>query len=435
MIVLCKKNDRVIFFPMISELINKIKIQNHMNYALVDQVIVSGVNFSTGLFLAKVLGVEAFGIFSLLWMTPLLINSVQMALITSPMMSLGAKKTGAHAEVFNTQMVSLQLFFAIFTFVIIYSGILVFQVMRPDLEVEQYKLSLAFAGAFFQTQDFVRRYLFCTGEFKRAVANDVVSYGGQLIGLAVLAYSGMLTINSTLSIISFTSLVAIIIAIGHIEFRFANLLGLKVSVLEIWQFSKWLLASAIVRWFSGNLSFIISGVILGAASVGLMNAAQNLVAISHILFQALENFMPSLASKKLIEEGRVGLSLYVNHALVLGGLITLFLVLVISYFSSELMTFVYDDEYAKHSYIIYWFAPTYVLMYLSLVLQAGLRSLEVPKQIFKSRLFAAIIMVVIVWPAIQIYGINGAMFAITLSMLTFTVSLHILFKLQLEKLE
>jgi len=176
-------------------------------------------------------------------------------------------------------------------------------------------------------------------------------------------------------------------------------------------------------------------VILGAASVGLMNAAQNLVAISHILFQALENFMPSLASKKLIEEGKGGLALYVNHALVLGGLITLFLVLVIAYFSSELMTFVYDDEYAKHSYIIYWFAPTYVLMYLSLVLQAGLRSLEVPKQIFKSRLFAAIIMVVIVWPAIQIYGINGAMFAITLSMLTFTVSLHILFKLQLEKLE
>ena len=40
---------------------------SHVNWALADQTMVSGVNFLTGILLARYLGVEEFGRFTLAW--------------------------------------------------------------------------------------------------------------------------------------------------------------------------------------------------------------------------------------------------------------------------------------------------------------------------------------------------------------------------------
>ncbi len=54
---------------------------NHINWVLADQTMVSGVNFGTGLILARFLGLEEFGSFTLLWMLVLFINSIQFSMI------------------------------------------------------------------------------------------------------------------------------------------------------------------------------------------------------------------------------------------------------------------------------------------------------------------------------------------------------------------
>src|ERR1700679_2383760 len=61
-------------------------------WALSDQALVSGANFLTFALLARALGVSEFGVFALSWAMVLLANSVQMALIVSPMMSVGPKQ-------------------------------------------------------------------------------------------------------------------------------------------------------------------------------------------------------------------------------------------------------------------------------------------------------------------------------------------------------
>ncbi len=45
----------------------------HVNWALADQVMVSGVNFLTGILLARGLGIEEFGRFTLAWMVVLFV--------------------------------------------------------------------------------------------------------------------------------------------------------------------------------------------------------------------------------------------------------------------------------------------------------------------------------------------------------------------------
>ncbi|MEE2836743.1 MAG: hypothetical protein VYB65_12070 [Myxococcota bacterium] len=58
-------------------------------WALGDQAIASGVTFLTGLLIARLVGPEQFGVFGLLMMVVLFFNSIQYALIVSPMLSIG----------------------------------------------------------------------------------------------------------------------------------------------------------------------------------------------------------------------------------------------------------------------------------------------------------------------------------------------------------
>ena len=62
------------------------------NWALVDQGVVSGVNFLTMVLLARMLGVEQFGKFSIAWLVLLFFKSIQAALVVAPMMSIGPKQ-------------------------------------------------------------------------------------------------------------------------------------------------------------------------------------------------------------------------------------------------------------------------------------------------------------------------------------------------------
>ena len=72
-----------------------LKRHSHVNWALADQAMVSGVYFLTGILLARYLGLEEFGRFTLAWMAVLFANSIQHAMIIAPMMSIGPKQSAA----------------------------------------------------------------------------------------------------------------------------------------------------------------------------------------------------------------------------------------------------------------------------------------------------------------------------------------------------
>ena len=74
------------------------KLTRHMsrhhdvNWALIDQAVVSGGNFITTLFIARGLGIDEFGRFTLAWMVVLFTASLHAASIAAPMMAIGPKQ-------------------------------------------------------------------------------------------------------------------------------------------------------------------------------------------------------------------------------------------------------------------------------------------------------------------------------------------------------
>src|SRR4030088_2198217 len=57
---------------------------------MLDQMVVSGSNFATGVLLVRGLGLEEFGKFTVAYAIILLANNLQLSFIASPMLTIGA---------------------------------------------------------------------------------------------------------------------------------------------------------------------------------------------------------------------------------------------------------------------------------------------------------------------------------------------------------
>ena len=169
---------------------------------------------------------------------------------------------------------------------------------------------------------------------------------------------------------------------------------------------------ALFQWFSGNLVFIIAGALLGTSSVGILKAAQNVMAFTHILFQAMENFIPSKASQKYVNEGFNSLLKYKNKIIYYGGAVTAFFACIIAMYSEYILSFVYDATYAEYAYVLQWFSVIYLFMFLGFPYRAALRAIENTKGIFVSQMLASLFVLCFGWPLIGTFALQGALVAL-----------------------
>src|SRR5947208_6697074 len=145
-------------------------------WALADQALISGMNFGTSVLLARTLGLEQFGVFSLGWLAVLFVNSLQMSLVISPMISIGPKlnegETPRYYAAVGLQQLSVAALCA--------AGILVFARATawflPQWHIQKLAIPLAFAAFAYQLQDYVRRYFFVRSKPGLAFLNDAISY-------------------------------------------------------------------------------------------------------------------------------------------------------------------------------------------------------------------------------------------------------------------
>ena len=129
---------------------------SQINWALVDQAMVSGVNFLTGIILVRYLGLEEFGRFTLAWLIVLFFNSIQFAAVISPMMSIGPKQAEIEFPQYYGAVLLQQLFWSGCCFISIFLCVWGSQFFF-DWKIHQLAAPLAAGLLAFQFQDFLRR--------------------------------------------------------------------------------------------------------------------------------------------------------------------------------------------------------------------------------------------------------------------------------------
>jgi len=395
----------------------------HINWALADQAMVSGVNFLTGILLARFLGLEEFGRFTLAWMAVLFFNSFQQAGIIAPMMSIGPKQEKELQASYYGAVFFHQTIWALACFGLLFLGVWGSGYAMPHWQIRSLALPLATALLAWQLQDFLRRYFFVRGHSDLAFLNDAVSYLGQLLVLVVVFQKGSVESAGVLWIIAITSAVAVILGISQFGcFRFA-LKDLQRVTHNHWRFSKWLLASAFMQWTSGNFFVVSLGGIVGTGAVGALRAAQNIMGVSHILFQGLENVVPAEAARSMQQGGGQTLRRYLwKITLFCSGLTGAFC-LFVSLWPEGVLKIIYGTEYLGYGYLLWWYAPIYLLISLGLALRAGLRALDTTRPIFIAYVAMTLFSLFAAKPLITSFGLTGALIGMLVTQMIFQIYL------------
>lgn len=381
----------------------------HLNWAMSDQGMVSAVNFLTAILLARYLGPENFGRFTLAWLAVEFIQSAQQSLVISPMLSIGPKKEPDQRAHYFGSVVSAQFIFTVVSLALLVAIIFGINVVKPDWGLLGLLLPLTCVSLVSQAQNFARRYLFSCRRGEAAMVIDLVRYGGQIVILWPLLLFVTMSVADSIWVIACTSTVSALIGgfmLERLSWR-RDVFG--ETVRQHLAFGKWLISSELCRWGAGNLFVIASGALLGPTAVGVIRAAQNLVGLCHILLLGLENVIPAQAAREYAVDGGAALLRLLEQLVLWGTLAIGGILLVVSVAPEFWLHLVYGEKYVGYGYLVQWWAAIYFFSFFILTPVYGLRAIEKTKGIFVAQLLAALFTAIAVYPLISHLGITGVM--------------------------
>jgi O-antigen/teichoic acid export membrane protein len=388
-------------------------------WALTDQAVVSATNFLTSVMLARFMGLREFGVFALAWMSVLFVNSLQNALIVAPMMSIGPKQESKDRPQYFGAVVFQELVLVFFCFILVFIALSIAGNYFHQANLHLLTLPLAFSAFAYQMQDFVRRYFFATRQGKRALADDAISYLTQLPILLGLYKAGHLNSANALWAMAGTSILGLAIGWFWMEPLEFDRQWIKAITQRHWRISRWLSASALLQWTSGNLFIIAAPVFYGAAAAGVLKASQNLMGVTHIWFQGLDNIVPAETARHLHEGGVHSMLAYTKSILFKWGGLTLLFAAIIAAAPGFWLRLIYGPEMVQYGYILRLYALLYVIVFIGGPLRAALQALEFTVPIFWSYLAMTIFAFCFAIPLAKWLGLSGSLFGLLGAQLLF----------------
>ena len=403
---------------------NSKKSRNNSNILFVNQVITSGVNFSIAIILSRVLGPKLFGDYSLLWLVPLFLISIQQSIITSPLYSIGVKIKK------QNEYISFLFWFLLLTLVIYFlSTCLAFYYLtKYDIfaNLHNYILFIFSCSCCYLTQDFCKRVLVYKREFLKSLLIDTIAYIPYLLIIIYYYFDENLSINTLLKVFSCSFAFSSIIGLFFIKVQSVNYSYFINSLKENLNYSKWLLFSNLIQLGSGNYFLVLTASLLGSSALGGLRIIQTAFGLFNIIFATLDNIYPLKFSdlhnsKKYIEL----ISLIKKMCLI--GLFVVVIILLIYPLSIQVLTFVVGHEYAEYSNLYVYFCFITLFIYINKILSYILRSIDFTFPILLSYSVNLLFSFFFASYLINNLGLNG----VSLGMLIIQINMIIIITLSL----
>ncbi|WP_216726237.1 MATE family efflux transporter [Hymenobacter siberiensis] len=259
-------------------------------WVVAGQATVSATSFLTNIFIAKLFGLATFGEYSAWQLVLLLLLAVQGAVITQPMQVVVGSLPATRRAAYQQLLLALQLIFSLLAVV----GVVAGARMLPQAAavLPAFVVLLATAGG----QDTLRKLLLADGKVQAALASDVLSAGGQLLVLLVLALRPQpATLAQVMWAVGLTTVPALLLG-GRALGAWPNLRGLRRFGRRHWRQARWLLPTSLLQWGSANVLLVFAGWAGSPAMLGVLRLAQTAMGIFNLGLQAVENYaLPRLS--------------------------------------------------------------------------------------------------------------------------------------------
>jgi len=383
-------------------------LPRRVRWSFIDQVLVSGASFLTGVILIRALGLEAFGVYALILVGLQFAAGVQEALILNPMMSLFDQRGEVSPRRYLGVVMVHQGALSALLLALIGIAALVPGLWTVSLPISPGVAALLVVST--QAQDLARRFFYVTERPGRAFACDVVAHGGRLAIITGLALGGGLSISLVWGVMIATALAGLVFLVPDLRRMQVDRETVQALTLRHRHVGGWMLATMLVAWFSeSGFALMVIGATLGTAEVGAVRAVQNLVMVLNLLIQSQENFVPSTASQRLVSGGPPALRAYLVRvgALGVGGMVAA--VVALALLAGPLIELLYGNPVPHQVAILLLFGCFLALGFLNSVVYAGLRALSHLQSVFLTHVIAGVMCVALMPVAATAAGVLGAL--------------------------
>jgi O-antigen/teichoic acid export membrane protein len=357
--------------------------------------------------LARAFGIREYGVFALAWIAVLFANSLQYALIVTPMMSVGPKQEEKDRASYYGAVLVQELGFAFMAAPIMFVSVRLSTRFFPQWGVGDLALPISGATLAYLLQEFLRRYFFCTRQSRRALITDVVSYLCQVPVIFWISRSHHATLSNAFWIIAATSLAGFFACIQLFEPITLDWHSFKAVSTRHWRISRWLAPATFMQWGAGNLFLLSAPVYYGAAASATLRAANNIVGVAHIWFLGLDNVVPAEAARQMHSMGIDGMLRYITRIFLRWGGVTLAFTSVIAAFPTFWLRLAYGAKYSADGAVLSLYAVLYLIIFTSGPLRAGLQALEYTKPVFWAYPLMIAFSVALAGPFARGLGLSG----------------------------
>jgi O-antigen/teichoic acid export membrane protein len=383
--------------------------------AFADQALVSAGNFFSLLLIARHLAAEKFGLFSLAMMSLLFMANLHRAIFTQPLNILGAAEslpcvTGRMRALLRAQLLAIPLA----------------ALLLAGLSLHFFPQAALLFGTIcyvtgFYLQEMSRRYWYTVHRVERAIASDIISYGGQLVLLVLLAVTGRLDGAVALATMGAASFAAFLFDLWRMkpapELTGNSLRPLRLLFIQHWPLSRWLLLTVLAMWGGSQLyPFLLAA--LGPVAVASYVACRNLLNAIGVMIQSVGNYLPVRAAALLKRRGKLALRNHLLRTLARTSMFGIAFVVLIMLSAGPLMHLVYGGRYDSAAPLLRMLALATLFTLLGAVLGAYSLAMEDSRASFVANFGATCVALTVgIW-LIHTNGLQGAAIAATLSTAT-----------------
>lgn len=257
------------------------KLLTHSLASLLDQALLSGLNFALGLVLIRLATKESYGVYSQIYVAGIFASTVIEALITGPLTTIAPGKSVAQRAHLTSLLLRFQWQLSIALAILFGVGSGVVATLTK-IDAHPLWLGAAFALYIFANaqREYHRSISFIEARPRRVLHTDIAYALGVVLGVGVLLLIGYLSVPAIFLVLGLANIAGMWRSTDH---------GLEAStpphersayraaVGEVLQRGRWALPGALVAWATNYSYLYLAAATLGVAASADLNASRLLL--------------------------------------------------------------------------------------------------------------------------------------------------------------
>ena len=404
-------------------------------YSFTDQALTVGGGFLANVAVARAQTKEEYGLFALSYSVYALLLALYHAAILEPFTIYGS---GRYRERFSEYLRLMVRSNAVIGFLLTAFLLLIcFLLSRvaPQL-VSRAFWGLALTAAVLLSSHLLRRAFYLQREPLLAAKTSLVFFVTVACGLWLGMKSGSLDSLTVFLILAMGWILAGGVFGKKLAFgeRERSFLQIEPSYWrEHWNYSKWVLASAIIVQFTTQAYYWLLAGFLSAKEAGELRAMHLLIAPMDQVFIALSFLaLPALSARYTAKDMGKFLSLWKRYMLVTLGITGVF-ALTVRMIGKPVMDVIYAGKYNGLAPYLFVLALLPVLMGVAATMNNAVIATEKPKLTFYAYVCGGVMTFLVGIPLVMHFGLWGAVSGMLLSGATYTGALAVAFALRVRE--